>query len=68
MSNKVGAQNGEKYLVRFKPGQRSLIKQNAAKNNRTMNAEVLSLLEKGMEACYGEKQTARRPKKSPEVR
>lgn len=58
MSTKSPAQKEDKYLVRLKDGQRNLIKQNAAKNNRTMNAEVLSLLEKGMEALYGENKAA----------
>lgn len=55
MKNTSPAQTADKYLVRLKPGQRSTIKQNAAKNNRTMNAEILSLMEKGMEVIYGEK-------------
>ena len=55
MKNTSPAQTADKYLVRLKPGQRSTIKQNAAKNNRTMNAEILSLIEKGMEVIYGEK-------------
>lgn len=45
----------DRYLLRLKPGMRSTIKQHAAANNRTMNAEMISLLEKGMEICYGEK-------------
>ena len=55
MTNPSPSKTADRYLVRLKPGQRSLIKQNAAKNNRTMNAEILSLLEKGMELTYGEK-------------
>lgn len=34
---------------------RSTIKQRAARNNRTMNAEIVFLIEKGMEVTYGEK-------------
>lgn len=45
----------DKYIVRFKEGMRSTIKQRAAANNRTMNAEIVFLIEKGMEVCYGEK-------------
>lgn len=48
-------QPADKYIVRFKEGMRSVIKQRAAQANRTMNAEILSLLEKGMEVIYGEK-------------
>lgn len=55
MKNTSPSQTADRYLVRLKPGQRSTIKQNAAKNNRTMNAEILALLEKGMEILYGEK-------------
>lgn len=55
MTNTSPSKTADRYLLRLKPGQRSLIKQNAAKNNRTMNAEIISLLEKGMEITYGEK-------------
>lgn len=55
MTNTSPSKTADRYLVRLKPGQRRLIKQNAAKNNRTMNAEILCLLEKGMEIIYGEK-------------
>lgn len=48
-------QRADKYLVRFKAGQRGRIKESAARNNRTMNAEVLLLIERGMEVLYGEK-------------
>lgn len=48
------SQESDKYLVRFKDGMRSTIKSQAAQNNRTMNAEILTLLEKGMEVCYEE--------------
>lgn len=48
-------QPADKYIVRFKEGMRSTIKQRAARNNRTMNAEILCLIEKGMEINYGEK-------------
>lgn len=48
-------QQGDKYIVRFKEGMRSTIKQRAAANNRTMNAEIVFLIEKGMEVIYGEK-------------
>ena len=48
-------QPADKYIVRFKEGMRSAIKQRATANNRTMNAEILCLLEKGMEINYGEK-------------
>lgn len=58
MNQNPPSQIAERFIVRLKDGQRSLIKQNAAKNNRTMNAEFLSLLEKGMEALYGEKKAA----------
>ena len=53
--NKPANQPGDKYVVRFKEGMRAAIKTHAAQNNRTMNAEILSLLEKGMEVCYEEK-------------
>lgn len=45
----------DKYIVRFKTGMRSAIKQRAAQANRTMNAEIIFLIEKGMEVTYGEK-------------
>lgn len=48
-------QQGDKYIVRFKTGMRSAIKQRAAQANRTMNAEIIFLIEKGMEVTYGEK-------------
>lgn len=48
-------QPADKYIVRFKEGMRSTIKQRAARNNRTMNAEIVFLIEKGMEVTYGEK-------------
>lgn len=48
-------QPADKYIVRFKEGMRSTIKQRAAANNRTMNAEIVFLIEKGMEVTYGEK-------------
>lgn len=56
-AKKQVSQPADKYLLRLKPGMRSTIKQRAAANNRTMNAEMISLLEKGMEVCYGEKQS-----------
>lgn len=49
------SRDADKYVVRFKDGMRAAIKKHAAQNNRTMNAEILSLLEKGMEVCYEEK-------------
>lgn len=52
---KSPSRDSDKYIVRFKDGMRSKIKEHAARNNRTMNAEILSLLEKGMEVLYGEK-------------
>lgn len=55
MKNTSPAQTADKYVVRFKPGQRSTIKQHAARANRTMNAEILFLIEKGMEVAYGDK-------------
>lgn len=49
------SEKADRYLIRFKEGMRSTIKQQAAKANRTMNAEILFLIEKGMEVAYGEK-------------
>lgn len=53
--NKPVNQPEDKYVIRFKEGMRSIIKQRAAQANRTMNAEINFLLEKGMEVTYGEK-------------
>lgn len=52
---KSESRDKDKYIVRFKDGMRSAIKQRAAANNRTMNAEIVFLIEKGMEVIYGEK-------------
>lgn len=41
----------DRYILRFpKKHQRELIKQRAASNNRTLNAELLYLIEAGMRA------------------
>lgn len=58
VENQLPSQMADRYLVRFKQGMRSTIKQRAAGNNRTMNAEILFLLEKGMEIVYGESRPA----------
>ena len=55
MTNQAPSRIADRYVVRFKPGMRSTIKQRAAANNRTMNAEIIFLIEKGMEITYGEK-------------
>lgn len=55
MDQKSKAQAADRYIVRFKTGMRSAIKQRAAQANRTMNAEIIFLIEKGMEVTYGEK-------------
>lgn len=56
--NQRPSQMADRYLVRFKDGMRSTIKQRAARANRTMNAEIVFLIEKGMEVTYGEKSNA----------
>lgn len=53
--NQAPSKSADRYLIRFKEGMRSTIKQRAARNNRTMNAEIIFLIEKGMEIVYGEK-------------
>lgn len=58
MNQKPEELKADRYIIRFKKGMRSTIKQRAAQANRTMNAEILCLLEKGMEVLYGEKQSA----------
>lgn len=40
--------NSDQIALRFPPGQRKIIKALAAVNRRTMNAEVLVLIERGM--------------------
>ena len=53
---KVG-RGSDSFMVRMPDGMRDLIKEFAAKNRRSMNAELLCVLEKGMETTYGLRQT-----------
>lgn len=49
-------QHGEKFIIRFpNEDRRAAMKVRAAQNRRTMNAEILYLIEKGMEAVDGER-------------
>lgn len=44
----------DRFILRFpSEGQRDQIKAQAARNHRSMNAEVLYLIERGWEAVYG---------------
>jgi hypothetical protein len=45
------AQSGEKYIVRFDSGQKAALKALAAQNRRSMNAEILLLIECGLAAA-----------------
>ena len=45
----------DKFILRFdSEGQRQQIKERAARNHRTMNAELLTLIEAGMRALDGQ--------------
>lgn len=45
------SQSGDKFILRFHdPGMRKSLKVRAAQNERTLNAEILFLLKKGLEA------------------
>lgn len=51
VSKKSKNEASDKFIVRFKDeNQRAEIKARAALNRRTMNAEVLYLIDKGIEA------------------
>lgn len=39
------SETADRYIVRFPPGMRERIKQDAEKNNRSMNAEIIARLE-----------------------
>lgn len=44
----------DRFIVRFhSDGQRQALKQRAAENKRSLNAEILFLIEKGIEAVSG---------------
>lgn len=58
MNEKQLEQQGDKYTVRFPPGLRNDIKVKASQSHRTMNAEILFLIEQGRKAVYGEQTTA----------
>lgn len=42
-------QQQDKYIVRFPPGMRDRLKEAAAANNRSMNAEIVARLQKSLE-------------------
>ncbi|MGZ8289361.1 MAG: FitA-like ribbon-helix-helix domain-containing protein [Telluria sp.] len=44
------AQAGEKYILRFDAGLKAELKARAAQNRRSLNAELLLLIEKGLAA------------------
>lgn len=49
---KTLSRDKDKYIVRFKDGMREEIKRRAADNGRSMNAEIIHLLRRGMEASH----------------
>lgn len=51
-NQKLPGRDAEKYIVRFKEGMRDEIKRRAAENCRSMNAEIIYLVQRGMEACH----------------
>lgn len=50
MSNKFPSQVQDKFTVRFPDGMRDKIAEQAKKNNRSMNAEIILALEKYLES------------------
>ncbi|KFA58967.1 hypothetical protein GAPWKB11_0856 [Gilliamella apicola] len=50
MSNKFPSQVQDKFTVRFPEGMRDKIAEQAKKNNRSMNAEIILALEKYLES------------------
>ncbi|NML61794.1 Arc family DNA-binding protein [Massilia sp. RP-1-19] len=44
------AQAGEKYILRFDAGLKAKLKARAAQNRRSLNAELLLLIESGLAA------------------
>lgn len=50
MSNKFPSQVQDKFTVRFLDGMRDKIAEQAKKNNRSMNAEIILALEKYLES------------------
>ena len=50
MSNKFPSQVQDKFTVRFPDGMRDEIAEQAKKNNRSMNAEIILALEKYLES------------------
>lgn len=51
---KPSSQEAEKYIVRFKDGMRDEIKRRAANNGRSMNSEIIHLLQRGMESSHAQ--------------
>lgn len=47
------SQVADRFIVRMPDGLRDEIKKNAVENRRTMNAEILMLIERGMEVLHG---------------
>lgn len=49
--NKSPSQSADRFILRFhNAGQRHALKERAARNMRSLNAELLYLIEKGIEA------------------
>ena len=50
-NNKSPSQSADRFILRFhSDGQRQALKDRAAQNKRSLNAELLYLIEKGVEA------------------
>jgi hypothetical protein len=53
-AEKLAHEMKDKYVLRFeRKGQRAALKAQAALNRRSLNAEILLLIDRGQEALYG---------------
>ena len=53
-NQKPSSREANKYIVRFPDGMREEIKRRAAENCRSMNAEIVFLVKRGMDAIHAQ--------------
>lgn len=51
---KTPSQQADRFIVRLPDGMRDKIKQQSASNHRSMNAEMVFLIERGMEVVHAQ--------------
>lgn len=57
MKNKPTGRDSDQFTLRFPNGMRSKIKKIAGRNRRSMNSELIFLIERGMQATHIESGT-----------